>query len=398
MRLHKFKFTSSSRESSGSSIWGYLPVVVVLAAVWMHSIAFAQTQAGAPLKLDTGEEIFKAACIACHGPNGKGQPQTTLGFEPPKTFPDFSDCNGSTREREFDWKATIHEGGHGRGFSPIMPSFSEALTDEQIDKVVAYLREQCSDSAWPHGELNLPRAIATEKAFPEDETVLTTAVNANQNGAVSPVLTYERRIGAKNQLELTAPFSFQQQSTGTWFGGPGDLVLGFKRVIAHSSKTGSIFSLQGEVNVPTGDTLRGLGSGVTTFETFGAFGQRLPPKSRALSFIQTQFGAELPTHTNKAPQAVFWRTAVGKTFAQNQGFGRIWTPMLEFLSDRNLVDGAKTNWDILPQLQVSLSKRQHILANLGVQVPMNNTAGRATQVVFYILWDWFDGSLRDGWK
>jgi len=56
------------------------------------------------------------------------------------------------------------------------------------------------------------------------------------------------------------------------------------------------------------------------------------------------------------------------------------------------------NWDILPQLQVSLNKRQHILASAGVRVPMNNTMGRATQVVFYILWDWFDGGLRDGWK
>jgi mono/diheme cytochrome c family protein len=55
------------------------------------------------LKLETGEEIFKAACIGCHGPNGKGQLQTMLGFEPPSTFPDFTDCNGSTRENTFDW-------------------------------------------------------------------------------------------------------------------------------------------------------------------------------------------------------------------------------------------------------------------------------------------------------
>ena len=371
---------------------------MVLALVWTHSIAHAQSQAGAPLKLDTGEEIFKAACIGCHGPNGKGQPISTLGFEPPATFPDFTDCNGSTRERAFDWKATIHEGGRGRGFNEIMPSFAEALTNEQIEKVIGYLRSRCTEPGWPLGELNMPRAMATEKAFPEDETVLTTTVNANQAAGVSPVITYEKRIGAKSQLELTVPFSFQKQDTGTWFAGPGDLILGFKRVIAHSSKTGSIFSLQGEVNVPTGNADHGLGNGVTVFETFGSFGQRLPLKARALSFVQTMFGAELPTHTKDAPQAVFWRTAVGKTFAQNKGFGRSWTPMLEFLSDRELVDGAKTNWDILPQIQVSLNKRQHILASVGVQVPMNNTMGRATQVVFYVLWDWFDGGLRDGWK
>ncbi|MCU1339636.1 MAG: cytochrome c, class [Bryobacterales bacterium] len=364
----------------------------------MHSIAFAQTQSGGPLKLDTGEEIFNAACLACHGPGGKGQPQSTLGFAPPKTFPDFSDCNGTTRERELDWTATIHEGGHGRGFSEIMPSFSEALTDEQIEKLVRYLRSQCKEPGWPLGELNLPRAIATEKAFPEDETVLTTSVNATGAPGVSPEITYERRIGAKNQLEFSAPFSFQRQDTGSWFGGVGDLVVGFKRVVAHSSRTGSIFSLQGEVNLPTGNASRGLGTGVTVFQTFGMFGQRLPPKAHALSFVQSQFGAELPTHTKDAPQVFFWRTAVGKMFIQNKGFGRTWTPMAEFLSTRDLVDGAKTNWDILPQIQVSLNKRQHILGSVGVRVPMNNTMGRATEVVFYVLWDWFDGGLRDGWK
>ena len=376
------------------SIWGYLPVIAAIAVVWSHSIANAQTQAGAPLKLDTGEEIFKAACIGCHGPNGKGQPVSTLGFEPPKTFPDFTDCNGSTRERTFDWKATIHEGGHGRGFNEIMPSFAEALTSEQIDKVVQYLRSQCTEPGWPLGELNLPRAMATEKAFPEDETVLTTTFNATGTAGVSPEVTYERRIGVKNQLELSAPLSFQKQDTGTWFGGVGDIVLGFKRVMAHSSKTGSIFALQGEVNFPTGNSAHGLGEGVTVFQTFAAFGQRLPAKS----FVQVQAGAALPTHTENVPQTVYWRTAVGKSLVQNQGFGRVWTPMLEFLADRDLLDKAKTNWDILPQMQVSLNKRQHILASVGVRFPMNNTLGRTTEVVFYVLWDWFDGGLRDGWK
>jgi len=397
MRLHH-KFLPSSREISSYSIWGYLPAAAVLAVVWMHSIAFAQTKAGEPLVLETGEQIFKAGCIGCHGPGGKGQPQSTLGFEPPSTFPDFSDCAGSTGEKEFDWKATIHEGGHGRGFSPVMPSFSEALTNEQIDKVVGYLRTLCSDPGWPPGELNFPRAFSTEKAFPESETVLTTAVNATGAPGVSPEITYERRIGAKSQLEFSVPFGFQHQDTGSWFGGVGDLVLGFKRVMAFSGKTGSIFSLQGEVNFPTGNASRGLGAGVTTFQTFGMIGQRLPAKLHALDFVQTQFGAALPTHTNDTPKNVYWNTAVGKTFAQNEGFGRIWTPMLEFLSSRDLVDRAKVNWDIVPQMQVSLSKRQHILASVGVQFPANNTMGRSTQVLFYVLWDWFDGGWREGWK
>src|SRR5947207_1124319 len=127
-------------------------LLLISIAFWMEASLFAQTS---ELKLDTGEEIYKAACIGCHGPGGKGQPESTLGFEKPSQFPDFSDCNGSTREKVFDWTATIHEGGSGRGWSTIMPSFSEALTLEQIREVTDYLRSRCDEKVWPLGELNL---------------------------------------------------------------------------------------------------------------------------------------------------------------------------------------------------------------------------------------------------
>ena len=51
----------------------------------------------------------------------------------------------------------------------------------------------------------------------------------------------------------------------------------------------------------------------------------------------------------------------------------------------------------MPQVQVTLNKRQHIRANFGVSIPVRNTAGRAAQFAFYLLWDFFDGGLREGW-
>jgi len=372
----------------------------VLIAAWLRGALLAQTPqtpsptgAAIELKLDTGKEIFEAACIGCHGPGGRGQPQTTLGFEPPATFPDFSDCNGSTRERISDWRATIHEGGPGRGFSDIMPSFAEALTLEQIDRLTSYLRTLCTEPGWPLGELNLPRALLTEKAFPEDETVLTMAANANGAGGFSSALVYEKRFGARNQLEILAPLNFSAQDEGGWAGGVGDLVVGYKRVVAHSARVGSIFSVVGEVSAPTGNSDKGLGLGTTKFETFAAFGQILP----RFSFVQVQSGGEFPTDTEMAPKAVFLRTAFGKTFSQNRGFGRSWTPMAEFIADREFETGATTNWDVVGEMQITLNKRQHVRVNIGVRTPINNTAGRNTQLLFYGLWDWFDGGLRDGW-
>jgi len=179
-------------------------VFLLTSAFLAHETLVAQNTP--ELKLDTGQQIYQAACIGCHGPGGKGQPESTLGFEKPPQFPDFSDCNGSTREDTFDWKATIHEGGPGRGWSDIMPSFSESLTLDQIDKVMRYLRTLCSERAWPLGEMNLPRALVTEKAFPEDEWVLTSAVNTNGPGSVDGELIYERRFGVginSNSLHRT---------------------------------------------------------------------------------------------------------------------------------------------------------------------------------------------------
>jgi len=256
-----------------------------------------------------------------------------------------------------------------------------------------YLRDQCSERAWPLGELNLPRPLVTEKAFPEDEWVLQGAVNTTEPHDVSTSLVYEKRFGARNQLEFVAPFNFRDRQNASWVGGIGDLVFGYKRNLFHSIKSGSILSVQGEVALPTGNRTKELGNGFTVFETFAMFGQILPRRS----FFQIQTGAELPAHTENAPRAGFFRIAAGKTFAANHGFGRIWTPMVEALSDHEFETGAKTNWDVVPQMQVSLSKRQHILFNVGVRTPANNRTGRPTQLMFYVLWDFFDGGLREGW-
>lgn len=386
---------SPSRLARVSSwpVLGYAPVLIPLAVVWLQGIIFSQTRMSADLKLDTGKEIYQAACSGCHGPDGKGMPQTTLGFEPPSTFPDFTDCNATTRERDTDWRAVIHNGGSQRGFSEIMPSFTEALTASQIDKVIHYLRGFCREGAWPRGELNLPRALATEKAFPEDEAVIQTTIDSKAP-RIANELIYERRFGMKNQLELKIPVGFERHDAGSWFSGIGDLTLGYKRMVASSPRSGSIFSVSGEATLPTGNKARGFGRGVTILEGFAAYGQLLPKNS----FLQLQGGVEAPTHRDDAAKAVFWRAALGKSLSRGRGFGRLWSPMVEVLADRELATGEKTSWDLLPQVQLTLSKRQHIRANIGVRFPLTNTGARATQVMFYLLWDWFDGSLRQGWR
>ena len=336
--------------------------------------------------LDSGESVYRAACAACHSPDGRGAPQLTVGFAVP--LPDFTDCSFNSREPSADWFAIGHDGGPVRAFDRRMPAFGQALTSAQIEMAVAYIKRLCDDPTWPAGELNLPRALVTEKAFPEDEAVLSTTM---ASGTFVNEFLYERRIGARTQYEVKVPVAVQEGDTG-WRRGLGDVAAALKHAFHHSLERGRIFAAAAEIILPTGKENEGLGQGVTVFESFAAFGQILPRDG----FIQAQTGFEIP-FDNERSNEFFWRGLVGKSFVQGR-FGRTWSPMVEVLGAKELADGEAVLWDVVPQMQVTLSKRQHVMINVGVRVPVNQRDSRHTQVLTYFLWDWFDGGLFDGWR
>jgi mono/diheme cytochrome c family protein len=367
-------------------------VLVLLFCAGAPPVAGQQLPASTARGLTSGEAIYNAGCAGCHGARGAGAAQSTVGFTKPSTFPDFTSCAGTTPELDVDWKATITEGGHGRGFSPIMPSFSDELTSAQIDAVIHYLRGQCHDQRWARGELNLPRPLRTEKAFPESETTMTMGATTHHAPDWSGEITYERQLAARDQLEVAIPFSSIRGPSDGRATGVGDAAFGWKHVLFASHTT--IVSGQGEVVLPTGNSERGLGAGVTTLGVFAAAGQILPNDS----FVQVQVGTDQPTSTDIAPRTFYWRVAAGRSWREESGLGRLWSPMLEVVSARDVAEGARANIDLVPQFQVTLNRREHIRVAVGVQVPATNTAGRAKQLVFYLLWDWFDGGFLEGWK
>ena len=361
-------------------------------SLFAASAASAQPSAPTAAGLTSGEAIYQAGCAGCHGPNGEGAPATSTMFDRPSTFPDFSDCSGTTPELDIDWKATITDGGHGRGFSPIMPSFSDELTSAQIDAVIKYLRTLCHSDRYPRGELNLPRPLITEKAFPESEAIETMAFTTRQASDINTEFSYEYRLSARNQIELAIPYASLHDESGTRVGGVGDVAVGLKRVLFASRD--AIVSGFGEIALPTGNSDKGLGSGVTTFTFHLLAAQMLPGDA----FLQGQLGTDQPTNTAMSPRTLFWRLNVGKSFREEDGLGRLWSPMFEVVSDRDFVEGAAANVDVVPQFQVTLNRRQHVRANVGLQIPASNREGRPKQLVFYLLWDWFDGGLFEGWK
>ena len=372
--------TSSFQAGAVCALAGSLFFFVVLPVTLLAS------RQGAPPR--TGKQVYQAACIQCHGANGTGNHKAAVGFEQP--LPDLSDCN-FTREADADWYAIVHNGGPVRAFNRLMPSFGEALTHDEIYAVIGYVRTFCASKAWPRGELNFPRAIVTEKAFPEDEFLFITGVATGGPGEVGYKAIYEKRLGACSQVEVIIPFATLEADAGGWSTNIGDVAFGAKHAFFHNRGSGTILSGAVEVALPTGNEDRGFGSGHTTVEGFLAFGQALP----ADGFIQAQAGIGVPT--NGATKEAFWRLVLGKTFTQRD-FGRAWSPMVELVATRNLADGEASIWDIVPQFQVTLSRRQHIRMAFGAQVPLGERETRHTQVVAYFLWDWFDGGLFSAWK
>jgi hypothetical protein len=288
----------------------------------------------------------------------------------------------------------IHKGGRIRALDHRMPSFGDALTDDEIDRVIDHLRTFCQEPGWPRGDLNFPRAFFTEKAFPENEAVLTVTAGRSPAGSMSSEFLYEHRIGRRGQYEINVPFAMQQdEPAGSWRRGLGDVNAALRYTLVDSLRRGFIAAAGGEVTLPTGKEYDGLGGGVTVLEAFGMFGQALP----ADGFLQFHAGVEAPVDADKAPKEAYWRTAIGKTYTVNT-WGRSWTPMIEVLGARELVKGIGPEWDVVPQMQVSLSGLQHVLLSVGMRVPVNERDSRGSALVTYLLWDWFDGGLFSNWK
>src|SRR5207237_640898 len=143
---------------------------------------------------DSGAALFASWCKSCHGADGRGTPAASTRLEVPPA--DLHECKGSTAETEDRWVKIVAQGGAAFGLSLDMPAFGEAGTPAQIRAVVRYARSLCGELGWPPGELNFPRAFLVEKAYPEDEVVITDEARGQE-------YIYEHRLGKRCQLEAS---------------------------------------------------------------------------------------------------------------------------------------------------------------------------------------------------
>jgi mono/diheme cytochrome c family protein len=86
-----------------------------------------------------GKVVFTQNCVVCHGASGTGDGPAAAGLNPkPANFTDPARQRGMTEERQVH---IVNAGGAAEKLSPLMPSFGDSLTDQQIKDVVAYVRD-----------------------------------------------------------------------------------------------------------------------------------------------------------------------------------------------------------------------------------------------------------------
>jgi mono/diheme cytochrome c family protein len=95
--------------------------------------------------LAKGKETFKMFCETCHGASGKGDGPGAAGLQPPPRdftkgeFKFDADKNGKAGE-DADLKLVIKKGPGAFGGAAFMPAWEGAISDGDIDNVIAVIR------------------------------------------------------------------------------------------------------------------------------------------------------------------------------------------------------------------------------------------------------------------
>jgi cytochrome c oxidase cbb3-type subunit III len=85
--------------------------------------------------------LFQELCSVCHGVGGKGDGPSARGLEPKPA--DFTDCKAMAKDSDDVLLRIIKGGGQSVGRSSVMPAWGEALSAQQIDELIKFIRGLC---------------------------------------------------------------------------------------------------------------------------------------------------------------------------------------------------------------------------------------------------------------
>ncbi len=344
-------------------------------------VALVVLLAALPARAMTGAELYAQACASCNGADGRGAPAGTSHTVP---LPDFTDCATATAETTANWAGLVRHGGPFLGLSAEMPAFGDVLTEAEIRAVIAYVRGFCRDPRWPIGDLEYRRAVFVEKAFPEDEVVLSYAGEAARRERTNGgELALEKRIGPRGWLELDVPGAALAAEGEPTRAGLGDLALVYRQALVVAPAWRSIGSAGVEVALPTGNRRHGVGSG-----TFVVAPELLSGHALGPLVVQTQVLAELPADAARADRRMVYRAALQWPLGP---YKKDVVPALEIEQSQALASAVHAATLLGPSLYVPLSRRGHVACAVGALLPVAGTRPFDWQLGAFLLWEYSDG-------
>jgi cytochrome c553 len=326
--------------------------------------------------LSQGRDVYSAACAACHGADGRGNPLWESTVRPP----DLADC-ATTAERADHWEAIVAKGGAAFGLSSVMPSFGETLDRAEIGAAVAYARTLCAAAdRYPPGELNPRRLLATRKAFPETELRL--EASHALDGSSRSLLRFEleNRLGPRIQYHVGLPVR-PQDSIYDEFAGVGNLELGLKWVLGFSPARGLIASAGLTVEAPTGSRPRNLSNGTWVWKPGASIAI-----TRSRTFVQAHVVAELPAAAFRQDRQLLYGVGLSHALGLPRS---AWTPALEIVGT---INPRRQFWRHELYLEISrpLNRLGHVVGAAGVRIPLGRYRA-PTRVEGYLSWDYSEG-------
>ncbi len=348
---------------------------VLLAGLALTGFAAA---ASATADLETGRRLYEQTCAACHGKNGRMDPDNPVAkaLNPPPA--DLSDPLFNSREPALDWELVAKHGGRSLGLSEQMPAWGGTYNDAEIAAIVAYVKTLAPGSdRYPPGELNLMLPIRTTKAFPEDEVVWKSRYeDRNGEDVWRNVFEFEKRFGRGGQgiLEI-----IEEE------GNLHEVEVGWKQALTWSLDGGYLLSGGAKIAIPT------EGDGSEELIPFLAWAQELSSKAT----LQASGRAILPF--DDLDEGAFEMAGIvhytWSDWPQNVFPAFEATASVPF--DRAPGEDA-VQFTVVPQIRIGLTRGGHVALNLGAEFPLSDQDydWRAHLV---LLWDFADGSFFKGW-
>jgi cytochrome c oxidase cbb3-type subunit III len=130
------------RTKTRSRLWIWTaPAISAVAAVALFSSAARAAD------LSAAASSYSDTCAKCHGPTGKGDGPKAKDLKDnngkPISVGDLSDCARMSKISDDDMFKELKEGGAAVGKSKLMIAYGDAMEDDEIKAMVAYVRTLC---------------------------------------------------------------------------------------------------------------------------------------------------------------------------------------------------------------------------------------------------------------